>query len=228
MPTTTAAVETAAWDPHAKIDPDMPLSALPVTGLAVATAGLDAATAPLLGLQTASGADVRASLFRAEVPLPTDGQAARSLALSHLQPEDLTGGRRWEAIRPRLAAYLELQVGAVVTHQAAYHLGVLAARHVPPPPTIDTMRLAVFLRLPQRLDQLAYTLGVQVADRGPATGGADAVTPAAVWVVLGKRLEAKGVRTWGDLLAVQIGRPGDRQDWRDLVRAAWRRGSAVA
>ena len=146
MPTTAAAtVEPVAWDPHQQIHPDTPLSDLPVLGLAVATAGL-APTAPIIGLQTASGADIRASLFKPDHPLPADGQAARSMALSRLRPEHLAGGRCWETIRPRMAAYLESQVGAVVTtHNAAYHLGVLAARHVPPPPTVCTMRVALAL-----------------------------------------------------------------------------------
>ena len=225
----TSAAEPVAWDPHGKIHPDTDLSTLPVCGLAVATAGL-APTAPLLGLQTAAGGDVRASLFKPDVPLPTDGQAARSLALSHLTPADLAGGRRWDAIQSRLAAYLgRLQEGAVVTvtHNGSYHLGVLAARHVPPPPVVCTMRVAAFLGLPMRLDELAYRLGVDVAARGPDTGGADAVTPARVWAVLVGRLEAKGVTTWGELLAVEVSRPQDRRDWRDAVRDAWRRGGAA-
>ena len=224
MPTSAAATEPVAWDPFSRIHPDTLLSGLPTCGLAVATAGLDPVTSPLIGLQTACGEDVRASLFRPEVPLPDDPQARRSLTISHVTPDDLAHGRSWPIIRPRLAEYLQLQVGAVVTHQAAYHVGVLAARHVPPPPTIDTMRVAQALGLPQRLDQLAYALQVPVADRGPSTGGADAVTPARVWSVLVGRLEAKGVRTWGDLQAVRVGRPEDRADWREQVRAAWRKG----
>ena len=223
-----AATEPVAWDPHGKIPTDTALTALPATGLACATAGLDPVTSPLLGLQTAASGDVRASLFRPEVPLPSDGSARRSLALSHLRAEDLAGGRRWSVVGPRLAAYLgRLQVGAVVTHQAAYHLGVLAARHVPPPPVVDTMRVALALGLPARLDQLAYALGVEVADRGPSTGGADATTPVKVWTVLVPRLEGRGVKTWGDMLALEVGRPADRPAWPDLVRDAWRRGGAA-
>ena len=230
MPTATAAVEPAAWDPHSKIPTDTPLSDLPVTGLAVATAGLDPVASPLLGLQTASDDDIRASLFRPDQPLPADGSARRSLALSHVTATDLAGGRRWEPIRPRLAAYLgRLQEGAVVTtHNAAYHLAVLAARRIVPPPVVCTMRVALALGLPQRLDQLAYTLGVPVTDRGPNTGGADAVTPVKVWSVLGGRLGTKGVWTWGDLLALEVARPVDRAAWPDAVRAAWRRGGGGA
>ncbi len=226
MPTSAATTEPVAWDPHNRIPTDAPLSTLAVLGLAVATAGLDP-LAPLIGLQTAFGSDVRASLFLPDQPLPDDPQARRSLSLSHLRPEDLAGGRRWEPIRPRLAEYLQLHVGAVVTHQAAYHLGVLSARHVPPPPTIDTMRTAAFLGLPQRLDQLAYALHVPLADRGPATGGADATTPGRVWTALVGRLAGQGVRTWGDLLAVEVGRPGGRAAWPDLARDAWRRGGGA-
>ena len=54
------------------------------------------------------------------------------------------------------------------------------------------------------------------------------MTPGRVWVDLVWRLEVKGVRTWGDLLGLEVGRPGDRQDCRDAVRAAWRRGSGAA
>ena len=223
MPTTTAAVEPVAWDPHQQINPDTPLSALPVLGLAVSTAGLDP-LAPIIGLQTTSGADVRASLFKPDQPLPTDGQAARSLALSHVTEADLAHGRSWPIIRPRLVAYLELQVGAVVTHNGSYHLGVLAARHVPPPPTIDTMRLALFLDLTARLDRLAYALQVPLADRGPSTGGADATTPVRVWTALVPRLTQRGVKTWGDMLRLEVSRATDRPAWPDLVRAAWRRG----
>ena len=93
MPTATAAVEPAAWDPLRRIHPDTDLSTLPVCGLACATAGLDPLS-PLIGLQTAAAGDVRASLFRPDQPLPTTGQAARSLALSHVTPADLAGGRR--------------------------------------------------------------------------------------------------------------------------------------
>lgn len=227
MPPNAATVEPVAWDPHQRIHPDTPLSDLPVLGLACATAGL-APTAPLLGLQTAAGTDVRASLFKPDQPLPDDGSARRSLALSHIQPEDLTGGRRWEAIRPRLADYLAEQPGAVVCHNAAYHLGVLAARHVPPPPTIDTMRVADWLGLPMRMDELAYALHIEVATRGPETGGADAVTPVRVWAVLVGRLAVRGVRTWGDLLRVEVPRPADRAAWPDAVREAWRRGGSGA
>ena len=228
MPTAAAAVEPAAWDPHAKIPTDTSLSRLPTCSLAVATAGLDP-LAPLVGLQTACGSDIRASLFKPDQPVPTTGHAARSLALSHITPADLAGGRRWEAIRPRLADYLsQLQGGALVTHNAKYHLAVLAAQRIVPPPVVCTMRVAAALRLPQRLDQLAYTLGVQVADRGPSTGGADATTPVRVWTALVPRLAGQGVRTWGDLLALEVGRPGDRADWRDQVRAAWRQGRSGA
>lgn len=226
MPTTTAGVEPVAWDPHQQIHPDTPLTDLPVLGLAAATAGLDPLS-PLLGLQTADGPDVRASLFRPDVPLPDTGQAARSLAISHVTPADLAGGRRWEPIRPRLADYLSrLQAGALVTHNARYHLAVLAARRIVPPPVVCTMRVAAALGLPMRLDQLAYALQVPVADRGPETGGADATTPGRVWAVLGKRLEARGVRSWGDLLCVEVARPEDRAAWPDLVRQAWRKGEA--
>ena len=210
MPTATAAVEPAAWDPHQQIHPDTPLSTLPVCGLAVATAGLDPVTSPLLGLQTACGGDVRGSLFAPEQPLPEDGSARRSLALSHVTATDLAGGRRWEGIRPRLAAYLAERPGAVVCHHAGYHLAVLAARRITPPPVVDTMRVALALGLPARLDELAYVLGVEVAARGPETGGADAVTPVAVWRALVGRLTARGVVSWGDLLAVEVGRPADR------------------
>ena len=226
MATSAAAVEPVAWDPFNRIHPDTALTALPVTGLAVATAGLDPVASPLLGLQTACGGDVRASLFRPEVPLPDDPQARRSLVISHVTEADVAHGRSWPATRPRLAEYLQLQVGAVVTHQAAYHLGVLAARHVPPPPVLDTMRVALALGLPARLDQLAYALGIEVADRGPSTGGADAVTPARVWAALAGRLAGHGVETWGDLLALEVARPVERADWRDAVREAWRRGGA--
>jgi hypothetical protein len=228
MPTTTAAaVEPVAWDPFNGIPTDTPLSDLPVLGLACATAGLDPC-APLIGLQTADGPDVRASLFQHDQPLPTTGHAARSLALSHITPADLAGGRCWEPIRPRLAAYLS-QVGAVVTtHNAAYHLGVLAARHVPPPPVVCTMRVAAYLGLPMRLDELAYRLGVDVATRGPETGGADATTPAKVWAVLVGHLEARCVTRWGELLAVEVSRPDGRPAWPEQVRDAWRRGSGAA
>lgn len=226
MPTATAAVEPVAWDPHGTIPTDTPLSRLPTTGLAVATAGL-APTAPLIGLQTAAGADVRASLFKPDQPLPTDGQAARSLAISHVTEADLASGRSWPATRPRLAVYLESQQGVLVTHNGSYHLAVLAARRIQPPPTIDTMRVALFLGLPARLDALAYTLKVDVAQRGPATGGADAQTPVRVWTVLVPRLEGRGVKTWGDMLALEVGRPVDRAAWPDLVRDAWRRGGAA-
>lgn len=224
MATSAAAVEPVAWDPFNRIHPDTALAALPVTGLACATAGLDPVTSPLLGLQTADADDVRASLFKPDQPLPTTGQAARSLAISHVTEADVAHGRSWPATRPRLAAYLS-QVGAVVTtHNAGYHLAVLAARHVPPPPVVDTMRVALVLGLPARMDQLAYALHVPVADRGPSTGGADATTPGKVWAVLVPRLAARGVRTWGDLLALEVSRPGGRADWRDAVREAWRRG----
>ena len=116
----------------------------------------------------------------------------------------------------------------MVTHQAAYHLGVLAARHVPPPPVVDTMRVALALGLPARLHELAYTLSIDLADRGPSTGGADATTPARVWTVLVPRLEGRGVKTWEDMLALEVGRPADRVDWREAVRAAWRRGDGAA
>ncbi len=229
MPT-SAATEPVAWDPHAKIHPDMPLTTLSVLGLAVATAGLDPLS-PLVGLQTAADGDVRASLFRPDQPLPATGQAARSLAISHVTPDDLAHGRSWPIIRPRLAAYLgRLQEGAVVTvtHNAGYHLAVLAARHVPPPPCVCTMRVAAHLGLPMRLDELAYALGVPAADRGPATGGADAQTPVRVWAVLLGRLAETGCRTWGELLMVEVGRPADRAAWPDAVRKAWRRGSGAA
>lgn len=228
MPPNAATVEPVAWDPHQQIHPDTPLSGLSVLGLAVATAGLDS-LAPLIGLQTAASGDVRASLFRPDLPLPTDGQAARSLAISHVTPADLAGGRRWEAIRPRLAEYLSrLQGGALVTHNARYHLAVLAAQRFVPPPVVCTMRVALFLGLPQRLDQLAYTLGVQVTERGPSTGGADATTPVSVWTVLVGRLAGQGVKTWGDLLGVEVRRPADRVDWREQVRDAWRKGGRAA
>jgi hypothetical protein len=225
MPTATAAVEPVAWDPHGKIPTDTPLSTLPVTGLACATAGLDADTAPLLGLQTADGPDGRASLFRPDKPLPATGQAARSLAISHVTPDDLAHGRSWPIIRPRLADYLgRLQDGAVVTHNAGYHLSVLAARHLQPPPVVCTMRVALALGLPLRLHELAYTLSIDVAERGPSTGGADALTPVKVWRALVGRLADRGVTSWGDLLALEVRRAADRPDWRDQVRAAWRRG----
>jgi|GEM_PF-5500277 len=83
MPTTT---EPVAWDPHSKIDPDLPLADLPVCGLAVATAGQeDPVASPLLGLQTANGDDIRASLFRPEAPLPTDAHGRH--------PASQSGGR---------------------------------------------------------------------------------------------------------------------------------------
>ena len=86
MSATTAAVEPVAWDPHSRIDPSTPLTDLPVCGVAVATAGLGP-TAPLLGIQTAArgpdGPDVRYSLFRPDLPLPTDGHAARFPTLQH-------------------------------------------------------------------------------------------------------------------------------------------------
>ena len=232
MPTSAATVEPVAWDPFNRIHPDTALTALtalPATGLACATAGLDP-LAPIIGLQTADGADVRASLFRPDHPLPEDGSARRSMEISHTTEADLASGRSWPAIRPRLADYLgRLQEGAVVTvtHNAAYHLGVLAARHVPPPPVLDTMRVALALGLPARLDQLAYALGIEVADRGPSTGGADAQTPGRVWTALVPRLAAQGVTTWGNLLAVEVNRPADRAAWPDQVRAAWRRGGAA-
>lgn len=227
MPTSEA-TEPVAWDPHSKIPTDTPLSGLPVTGLACATAGL-AATAPILGVQTACGADVRASLFLPDQPLPNDPQARRSLALSHLQPEDLASGRRWEPIQPRLAAYLgRLQQGVLVTHNAAYHLGVLAARRIVPPPTIDTMRVAAALGLPMKADELAYVLHVETSPRGPSTGGADATTPVKVWRALVGRLAGRSVTTWGDLLALEVRRPADRADWREAVRDAWRRGGGAA
>ena len=91
---------------------------------------------------------------------------------------------------------------------------MLAARHVPPPPTIDTMRLALFLDLPARLDRLAYALQVPLADRGPSTGGADAVTPVRVWRAPVPRLAAQGVTTWGNLLGLEVNRAADRPDWR--------------
>jgi hypothetical protein len=114
MPTNTA-TEPVAWDPHPRIPTDTPLSALPVTGLACATAGLDP-LAPLLGIQTADRDDIRASLFRPDQPLPDDGAARRSLALSHLTPTDLEHGRRSVAVRPRLADYLAGRRAAVVYH----------------------------------------------------------------------------------------------------------------
>ena len=110
---------------------------------------------------------MRANLFRPDVSLPTDGRAAGSLA--HVGPEDLAGGRRWEPIRRRLGAHLAQQSDAVVVHQGAYHLGVLAGRRGVPPPVVDTMRVAARPWFPMRLDELACALHVPLGARGSET-----------------------------------------------------------
>lgn len=158
-----------------------------------------------VGLVPLGAERIRLGAAYAEWVRPTKPFAGGSVAIHGLSAERLQQAPAVAEVRPALARQLEGRV--LVAHYAELERGFLKRWGIKPPPTVDTLMLALALdgQTTQTARRDAYTLSALAARFGVEVYGehdalADALITAQVFLVLAHELQKKGrVKTVKDL-----------------------------
>lgn len=196
------------WSSPSGVLDDVPLSALSYTVFDTETTGLDPTGGDEI-IQIGATRIVNGKLRRGEsfkqLVDPKRGMSAESIAIHHIQPEDLHGQPTISDVLPAFRAYAADSV--LLAHNAAFDMRFLELKEqstgvVFDLPVLDTLLLSAWLHPNQeshRLEAIAERLGVPVVDRHCALG--DAVMTAEVFLRMLPLLSERGIRTLGEARA---------------------------